>query len=133
MHSDINEPDTSDDEVARATATARRGALDRTSRATHGGIREQGKNKPSARSRTGPARGPRTTGRSEQLVCAAAARAARPFDADYEAEEAEEASPVRRRADSPAMPRARNETQIMLEEAARRSPRAPGPQLAPRR
>ena len=59
-------------------------------------------------------------------MSAAAAELRGAFDADYEAEEAEEASPVRRRADSPAMPRARNETQIMLEEAARRlSPEPP--------
>ena len=122
VHSDISEPDTSDDEVARATATAKRTASkDLESRMAR--IREQGKNKPPTKPHWTRAR-PEDDGPSEMSAAAAELRGA--FDADYEAEEAEEASPVRRRADSPAMPRARNETQIMLEEAARRlSPEPP--------
>ena len=121
VHSDISEPDTSDDEVARATATATRTASkDLESRMAR--IREQGKNKPPAKPHWTRAR-PEDDGPSEMSAAAAELRGA--FDADYEAEE--DASPVRRRADSPAMPRARNETQVMLEEAARRlspSPRS---------
>ena len=122
VHSDISEPDTSDDEVARATATAKRTASkDLESRMAR--IREQGKNKPPAKPHWTRAR-PEDDGPSEMSAAAAELRGA--FDADYAAEEAEEASPVRRRADSPAMPRARNETQVMLEEAARRlSPEPP--------
>ena len=128
VHSDISEPDTSDDEVARATATAKRTASkDLESRMAR--IREQGKNKPPAKPHWTRAR-PEDDGPSEMSAAAAELRGA--FDADYEAEEAEEASPVRRRADSPAMPRARNETQVMLEEAARlRAPRAIRPARAP--
>jgi len=119
VHSDISEPDTSDDEVARATATAKRTASkDLESRMAR--IREQGKNKPPAKPHWTRAR-PEDDGPSEMSAAAAELRGA--FDADYEAEDA---SPVRRRADSPAMPRARNETQVMLEEAARRlSPEPP--------
>ena len=62
VHSDISEPDTSDDEVARAAARAKRTASkDLESRMAR--IREQGKNKPPTKPHWTRAR-PRTTGRA---------------------------------------------------------------------
>ena len=129
VHSDISEPDTSDDEVARATATAKRTASkDLESRMARN--REQGKNKPPAKPHRPRAR-PEDDGPSEMSAAAAELRGA--FDADYGAEEAEEASPVRRRADSPAMPRAQRDAGHARGSGSAPQPRAPGPELAPRR
>ena len=72
VHSDISEPDTSDDEVARATATAKRTASkDLESRMAR--IREQGKNKPPTKPHWTRAR-PEDDGPSEMSAAAAELR-----------------------------------------------------------
>ena len=89
VHSDISEPDTSDDAVARATATAKRTASkDLESRMAR--IREQGKNKPPAKPHWTRAR-PEDDGPSEMSAAAAELRGA--FDADYGAEEVSASAP----------------------------------------
>ena len=76
VHSDISEPDTSDDEVARATATAKRTASkDLESRMAR--IREQGKNKPPTKPHWTRAR-PEDDGPSEMSAAAAELRGRHP-------------------------------------------------------
>jgi len=114
VHSDISEPDTSDDEVERSKrkAAASKDLEGRMARIKSSGFKP-GLTKPHW-TRERP-----EDQASDMATAAVELRGA--FAADYDVED----SPAKR-VDSPAMPRQRNATQNMLEEAARRlSPEPP--------